>query len=39
MLTWMMIGLGVVALFGWRLLSDAIADDKKRKKVPSRSGR
>ncbi len=38
MLTWTVIGVGaLVLLFAWRVLSDAIADDKKRKKVPNRS--
>lgn len=36
MFTWMMIGIAVVSLFAWRILSSAIADDKKRKKVPGR---
>ena len=36
MFTWMMIGLAVVTLLAWKVLSGAIADDKKRKKVPSR---
>ena len=36
MFTWMMIGLAVVTVLLWRVLSAAIADDKKRKKVTSR---
>jgi hypothetical protein len=36
MFTWMMIGVGVLALLAWKVLASAIADDKKRKKIPSR---
>jgi hypothetical protein len=36
MFTWMMIGLAVVTFLAWKVLSSAIADDKKRKKIPSR---
>jgi hypothetical protein len=38
MLPWMIGGIIIVSLFAWRILSSAIADDKKRKRarVPSR---
>jgi hypothetical protein len=35
---WTMIGVGALVLFfAWRVLSDAIADDNKRKKAPKYS--
>jgi hypothetical protein len=36
MLTWMLLGLGLITIFAWRILRDAKADDLRRSAVKRR---
>jgi hypothetical protein len=36
MLTWMLCGVGVAALIGWKVLHDAQVDDKRRNQPKKR---